>query len=480
MTLFNRLKIALQSTHIIFAISALIFGVLFIKIVPPLWGIDESTHFARVYQLSEGGVFAKRLSDGHNFGSQLPTNLTKLNYYVAKDIADNPPAEYFYKKKQINSNDQYKQLTAASFNSDKEEYNFSGATVYSPFSYVGSLPSLVIARLLHLSIGHSIFLARLGTLLVYIGLVSLALFMLRDSKLKWLVFVIALFPESVFQASIVNVDSLAIGISLLLFTTLFRLFTLKRKQSPKLLLVLLAVLAISLPLTKAPYFALALPLILLPSSMWRSKKQAWVYKAGVLGAAVLLLLIWTALTKDAAKAIMLYTGPDGALVNPASQAKYILLHPFGAAASIFGTTFLLGEVWINNFFGILGWNYVALPMQVIVALLFSLTIAMLHARDSIISIKNRTLAVVLAGVGIVTILGIILTFYLSYTRVGTAVINGVQGRYFLPTAIFILSGAVYFLPVKFRMSEKSAHLLFPVISVICLAISVGVYYSVLF
>jgi uncharacterized membrane protein len=465
------------STHVIFAVIALTAGLIFIHIIPPLWGIDEVTHFSRVYQLS-GGHLRSHKFESQAYGYALPANLVDLNNYVYSDLTDNQSAAYFYQKKDVDSKQRYADLTNHRFAHNNADYSFTGATVYSPAAYIGPLLGVWVARVLSLDIGGTITAARIATLLLYVALVYGALRLIRNHRIKWLIFTIALLPSSVFQASIVNVDSLALGESLAVFALLIRLWTKqKNTRANKWELATLAILTVCLPLTKLNYAFLLLPVLFLPRSLWKDKVQELTYKAAILVSSFAILVAWTISTKDIAGAISLYTGSQHNLIDPPRQLEYLLTHPLHAIGGIVGSFVLFGSGWTQGFFGILGWNYVFLPMLFIVALIVTLTLATLYGNETpLLKGINKTSRWVLMLAGALSLLSIIGVFYLTYTPVGAALVGGVQGRYFVPIAAFLFFGFTALLSIRLTMSNRMANTIFISIPVISLLSSALIYF----
>lgn len=105
-----------------------------------------------------------------------------------------------------------------------------------------------------------------------------------------------------------------------------------------------------------------------------------------------------------------------------------------------------------EFIGVLGWLDVRLPHSLYVgwtiALLAALTGACLAAEPDARRWRPADATVVIV-VLIVTVIAICLSLYLSWTRVGGTMIQGIQGRYFIPLLPFV----VLALPRLVRVGE---------------------------
>jgi uncharacterized membrane protein len=68
------------------------------------------------------------------------------------------------------------------------------------------------------------------------------------------------------------------------------------------------------------------------------------------------------------------------------------------------------------------------------------------------------------------------TLYLTFTPVGKNIIEGVQGRYFLPLAAPLVMGVAAFVPIRIQMSERATKNIFTTLVGVMLLVAV-VYYT---
>lgn len=466
---FKRLTPSLIiAPHNIFLIIALVIGVTFVRTIPPLWGVDEPTHFARAYQMSTGRLSEVSLPNG-TFGGYLPSPLGGLKETVNSDLLDNARSPF----KEVDDKDLYNNLKNEPLGSTKIAMDFTGSGVYSPVAYAAPSVGIAIARAIHSTVGSVIFGARFATLLVYIAIVYVALFSLRRSRTVWLVFTISLLPTAIFQASIVNVDSLAIALSLLLFSQLIRLWQLKPSEIDWRRLSLLAVAAAALPLSKPNYMILSFlaPALLFFKLASTSKKRIY-FTVGLLIFLMLPAAAWNLHVHGLISGGALGQRPDVHL-SVSGQAHYIVSHPAGFLTDVFKNA--IYSSWYQQSIGILGFNFVLVPEYVQVILTFGLVIAGLASVEKRIS-KVACLAVII--VALFSALSILTTLYLTYTPVGSHDIAGIQGRYFLPILPFLLYGLFNIMPIKLQANHTYFRILLPALSLICLVGSFAWYFKV--
>jgi hypothetical protein len=60
--------------QILFAILFLLFGLLYVFLTPPIYVADESAHFYRTYQVSEGNFVPENV--GNESGGKIPKSLS--------------------------------------------------------------------------------------------------------------------------------------------------------------------------------------------------------------------------------------------------------------------------------------------------------------------------------------------------------------------------------------------------------------------
>jgi uncharacterized membrane protein len=463
----------LLQTHGIFAVIALAFGTAFIFVIPPLWGVDEATHFDRVYQLSTGQLTEKSMMLGgsNTYGGVLPTNLISLGNYVIHDIANSKPGV----TSEVDSIDAYKSYTNQHFSKSLHNVFISGT--YFPLAYSAPTVGVLLSKVAGLNIGYTILAARLSTLFAYVTVVGFALYLIRKLKSRWLVFLVALLPMSLFQASIVNIDSTAIALSLLLFALLVRFWIYKRTLS-RLEIAMLTLVATGLALTKPNYVILSIAAVFIPN---RSLSRSWRIKARTL---ILILPVLAMIAWDISTARLIRAGAAAQLgwtvnsVDLVHQTKFILIHPFQVTFYAINSAYQYD--WFATIFGLLGYNFVIIPSVVIAMLVSTLVIAALYGQDQGINIgrQNNKQAYIFTAVSIVTVTSILYTFYAVNTPIGARLIAGVQGRYFVPVLPFLFYGVSRFIPIKVLMSQKATSIIFPSISTISLVISALVYYKV--
>lgn len=191
----------IKTAHI-FVIIAALFGLFFVFSTPLLWGTDETSHLARIYQISGGQILPERVGDTRNeggYGGYIPENLYRLILYVDYNLTNNvnnPKLGIKY----VNSSQTYTVFGKLYLNNSKKvEYGFPNTSVYSPIAYIPALTGIIISNNLHVNVYWTIMIMRLFDLVFYITVVWLALMILNNFRAKWIIFAVALLPTALYS-----------------------------------------------------------------------------------------------------------------------------------------------------------------------------------------------------------------------------------------------------------------------------------------
>jgi uncharacterized membrane protein len=423
-------------------------------LTPIFWGVDEGTHYARAYQISEGHITAESLghAPGKGFGGRIPKNVADAIGKAGGDIVD-PPASSLGTG-EVNDKKLYEVIGNQRPSKETAVFTFSNTAAYSPVAYIPSAIALKIASIAKLNITDSVWLARLFDLLTYIVIIALALRSLASNPYRRVVFVIALLPMSLYQASIISADAvtnaLAIAFSALLVKAIFYKQNLSRKE-----LIALIVITLLLPLLK-PIYVLLVPIVLL--FKWHSGNQKisdrWVKLLTVAGC-FLLFVGWTFLSKGTAAAAGLSRTDVWTQISISQQAHFVLFHPLGFAKVLAHSILLSDNGYLIQIIGWIGFNTVSVPAFSLVASLCALMIALITSGRMSATKKQIVVIAALLVAGCLAVFG---TLYLTYSRVRFPVVEGVQGRYFIPflPLLAVLGGLILEkLGVKVDVTKKT-------------------------
>ena len=314
--------------------------------------------------------------------------------------------------------------------SHSTQATFTSVVTYPPWSYAPSLIGVTIAKTLKLPLLWYVYLGRLFSLMVWIGLTAWAIALLPRGK--WFLVVLGLLPTSLTQATIVGADGLVNGLSWLIIAYTLAVFAQKFKLDWKRL-ILISIASLWLCLIKDGYWLIALFPLIIPAEFFIRKLHAWIWRLTnifVLGTASLLFAIRT--SHVAATTVL--TPRLGVYINSKAQLHFVLHH------SLFFIGHVLSQPFTKNYdtvyeglVGIVSSRliYLSLPMMGLLYLVLLLSLFEIQVMPKLVKYNKRLWAsafIILLG----TYLLLSLAFYLGNTQVGAAEVFGVYGRYFLP------------------------------------------------
>lgn len=450
----------------LFGIIALASGVYFVVFVPPFFGLDEAAHLKRVHQISEGNITSS--IKGSTAGGYVPETFTLIEKY----------SQEARKSKDLSNNTSVLNETYKLEISKKNVFSgFPGSAAYSPIAYSSALPGYFIARFFDLNFGVTLLLTRLSSLLAFVTIIALALRTLQFSRLKWVIVVVALWPKTIFQASVVSADSLVIAFALLIFALFAKVFVKGVLSRYELLMMIVA--AIILPLVKFNYIFLSMCILLLSNHVFEVLKINFIKSKYIKYIAASFTLLFMAAWLYIAQKYSATINPDA--VNVLGQIKYILINPIGALAALINTFVYNGVYYtvdyMNTMVGRLGYNFASTPVFTILSGWILLLIAGLYGKKDI---RNKKPFIIASLLAVTAAIGIFFTLYVTFTSVGASAIAGMQGRYFLPLIPYFIVVVSTFLPISVTISHKHVPMIFLGGSIMNLLIAAYYYHLLTF
>ncbi len=396
----------------LFVLIALIFGLLYVFILPPFQSVDEGMHFFRTYQISEGNFLAKKI-DG-KVGDEIPSSLSDFyDMYTPfiKNIDKKTNLAQMKNNFQLQVNDREREFT-----------QFTNTALYSPVCYISQLPGVVAGKLAKLSLGGIYYLGRLSNLIAYCLLVFFALRITPFFKCP--MFLLALMPMSLSLAGAYTCDVAVLGLNFLWMAVILKTMTLPQTvKFTNKWIITLAVLGVLIALSKS--YILLLPLIfLLPPKLFNTKKDYFISVLGILAIAFAGLAYWSFCIKG------LSLDMNDSFANSAMQMEFIKTHPLAYILVLIKTFFVKTPRLLITMIGVLGWQdtkldwitYIAYPVLIYFAV-----------RADNFDFKLEKWQKVL--IGAVLIAGTVITYtslYIMWLPVGNSVVLGLNGKYFIP------------------------------------------------
>ena len=403
----------LHKPEIIFIIIGLVYGLAFLALNPPFQASDESVHFYRASDIAEGHLMPVKIKD--KSGVNISMNLEIIAYKYSWN-------KIYYQKAKYNLNETFSRLNAKHDYRIKHFVNIANVAIvnYPPFPYLASAVGINIGKLFNLSPLLLMYLGRLANLLVWIFLTYFAIKITPVHK--WVFFMLALMPITVFQAASISADSFTIAVSFLTIAVFLKLalkdnndrITLK---DISILLILLMMLVLSKPF----YFILALLFFIIPIKKYGNKKR--------------MSLILTSMFLPIATCFAWYSAVKGFYIpaesNTSINAQLALIshNPEIFFYAILNMIKIYIPYIVVGFNGQMGWK-VFMPIGLVLLYIIILFIVSLLDRGKVkIDIKQKLTFIIIL---LLVSSAITIIEYVAWTPVGQNRIDGIQGRYFIP------------------------------------------------
>lgn len=437
----------------VFAVAALLFGSLYLFVLPPLSAPDEMRHYISAYQLSnrmmgvpvtgEDNKVVVREEDWFaedSTGDYVPYRTEDGALATDEDGADGAKVlgqmltEETYRLIYEKGAFLYEEPRTAEEQGSSVAGNGLALSnhqpvVTTPFGYLMPALGITLARLLGLNSLWLLYLGRLMNLLLYVAVTYLA--MRRLPFGKEVLFGVGLLPMTLHLSASYSYDVLILaGIFYFMAHCLDLAYRAERVR-PVDVLILASVMAVVGPckMVYAVFLGLCLLIPVRKFGGWGK----WALSAGcVLGALVIAMMLVNSQT------IASYATETENYISWAGEAGFSLgelLHqPVKLFQMFYNTLVWQAEYWHMTIIGAyLGHVDVVLDVPYLVVLLFTgclLGLAFRKPGESLMLTGGRRiwiwiLCAACAG-------GTMFSMLIAWTPVSSKIISGVQGRYFLP------------------------------------------------
>ena len=411
----NPLGHAVARTYLI---TALVGGAVMAFLSPPFQAPDEPNHFFRAQALSEGYVVAQRQPG--KVGAPMRAAIPHWALTLLGDIYGHPD-----KKQTV---DALKTRRDIADDPSIVFVDFRNSALYSPVVYVPQAVGLGLGRLLRMPLLDAYYLGRLLNL---IASVALCYWTARRLPYGQLTFVmIALSPTFLFEQASFSADALTYALAATFCGAVLNESVHTHAPLGRRTVIVLALLGALMGLTKPlaaplPVFAL----LLLRRTLGSPARRPWGAVMVVIGVSWATMLGWSLMMSGM---YLIANSTPG--IDPAGQRAWILAHPVEFADIVWRTFLVYWSPLLHSAVGVLGWVDTALAWRYVKIFYGALIVsgAVAGVRTAAPGWAERGLAALLA---ISTYLVMAVISYLTWTPVGAPIIDGWQGRYFLPLIV---------------------------------------------
>lgn len=394
--------------------AVLLFGATSAVVTPPFQVPDETAHFYRAYQVSEGRL--DLLPAPGQVGAPLPASVHR----IGELFADLP----FHPERKTSPGAILAAFQIPLAPGRREPVFFPSTLQYTCVPYIPQAIGIAAGRLLGAPALALLYLARLTNLLC--GALAAAFAVRRLPVFAWLAAMVALTPMALSLLGSASADVTTVASSFVLVSTVAKLAW-GTGEASRGDLLLIAVASAVLCASKPPYLPLALLVLLIPvARLPRDRRAAFLMLHFGLS---LLAASWPVARSRVANYGRLEAG-----IDPGRQIHDSLLHPVHFLGVVIMDYTVHAPRYLSQLVGRLGWLDVQLPILLLVVYLAVLLALVFLEASPRIEVRpwQRGIAAVAALAGLVLVSA---SQYAVWTPYGAALIEGLQGRYFLPLVL---------------------------------------------
>ena len=446
LNLYNDKKIKWEKLFLLVAIP---IGMFYLAFLIPNRSPDEFAHYVRAYKVSNG-IFI----DNKN-KVDISTDILKIN----DDISNYADLNSYIKQ--------------------KTDYNKIGMTTgpegYISLMYLFSGTGVFIGKILGLTYYQGYYLARLLNFIFFLLMGYLSIKTIP--KFKIFTFIFLLNPMMLQQCTSVSADMVLNVISVLFISYVFKLYYQNEKINNKNI-YLLTILGIIVSISKYMYFPLTLfSLILIPKLKKQKDKKLFVYLLSI----IIPFITGVGWYLFATYGIKGYSKPEGyyaiANINFIKQINYVLANPMQYLTTLGDSFNLLNDsLIIQTFGGVLGRLDIGIPRLITFVYMMLLLMSIFIDKDK--DKEKGSIYIKIYTVLLFVLFWNLIFFgmYTSFTEVKGTIVLGVQGRYFIPVIMILLTLVPNSINLTIKHKEKLISLM--IIAVHFIVISTIISYFV--
>jgi uncharacterized membrane protein len=404
-----------------FLLLSALFGSLALVLTPPLRGPDELPHFLRAYGLTQGEIVPDAEDESRRKGLLIPGGLhQEIQLYEQALAMHYRGADVSYRSILA----EHRRLVVSAPPATQPVFvPYAGSEGYSPVPYLPYLPGLALARLLDLNFVSMLMVTRASGLILITAVMVIAIGLLP--RLRWPFLLIGLIPSALFSRAVLSADGLSLALVMAVSALVLRDACRLNAGSPGWRALLMALCVLSKP----PQLA-----FLLLEAMRRpraSRRGRWRSAAAVVLPALVLAAAWTLVSDADVASWRIVDGSTRAAeeYEPLWKLGFLLQAPWHFPMLLAGTWHYADD-YLLQLVGILGWLDMPLRPFIYPVIGASLVFALCGSLDVAASTRRR-LVIVAALTVLGYLLAVFLIFYLVWTGLDAAEIDGVQGRYFV-------------------------------------------------
>lgn len=395
-----------NKVEFLFLILAIPIGLMYTFYLSPLRIMDDSAHIAKNIDISQGNLFTAKNDDGEPiiYTPSVFDEFTYLKIHNFKSLNEH-----------LNMKTDYSNLALLP--------SYIGYTALNmPTVYTISALGFGIGKVLNLNLYFSMYLAKVFNVIFFLIIGYLVIKLIPSMKFFTLVFMLN--PMFLQCISSVGADCFTNLISLLFIS--YVLFLRNKENITNKNMYLLLIIMLLLSTAKFIYFPLLFLTIFIFKKLNKKQKRI-LYIAFLLSLILAGISIVVGLGYKNTYLTIIRTDKN---VDTMLQVKLLLTKPWKFIIASLMSIYKNLEGYIAGFFGkSLGYYSIRVFYSAYLTYLLIFGFSLFYEKVIEFTKKEKLLILGITFILICCIFGV---EYLTYTNVGANVIDGIQGRYFIP------------------------------------------------
>ncbi|MDR3223208.1 MAG: DUF2142 domain-containing protein [Methanobrevibacter sp.] len=436
----------------VFVVLALIFGLIFVFANPPFQVPDEGSHFYKAFEISQGHLIPK------SNVIHIPTSILIIYKFQSDEIVNNFSKISFYLSQPLNLN-------------ETSTINIANIAIYPPLPYLATGIVIFLGGLFNSSPLFLMYLCRLINLLIYVIIVYFGIKIIPIHKNVLLL--MALMPMTLYESSSLSADSLNFAVSFLTISFFLYLALVKDKIYNKDILISM-ILVFVLAFSKQAYALLGLLFFIIPKEKFENNIKRIFSFLIIFLPSIISLITWNLLFKSMYRSFAINVSSD-------HNIQFILSNPLNFPTILINTLIYNFQFYITTFVG--GFRDFVSILPLDLTFLYCVILVMVSLLStSKYKLSFRQKLVPLFIFLVVSFLTFLFEF-ITYTPIGFNIIQGVQGRYFIPVAplfllVFYNNKLSNYLSTKIKFKNEMNILLYIFIIFFLTISSYIIYYAI--
>jgi len=415
----------------------LLAGLVLIYAVPPFGGFDEPFHWFRSLQVSRGVLLAPRLGD-NDWGGAIDQHGVTYAYWFAEKFERGKPI--------VKADSRSMAQALAATTPQHKVVSFPSTASFAPTAYMPAAVAVFIARQFRRNPFIQTVYGRVAQLAMFCTLIGVAIWLLPSGRMA--VLALATAPTVLHLATCFSADPVNIAVDLVFIAWCLRLHSYPATAFGFWQRTGMLWLTAVIGTLKPTYVPLVLLLVLIPPQHFRTSQGRWMFAATGMLLCLAIAAAWSG-WYHFIPGIYWHSG-----ANPAAALAFIADHP---RATLGGMIHVITDnaafYWRDATIRFGGhpapFSFWA-PAPLAWLELFGIaSLAILSGNgERNWGGKNWHVAALCCVIALCITFLLLLSFRITYGPPDVSLVQGLQGRYFMPALLLLTLGVIYATPLS--------------------------------